>query len=198
MSSLAFARSVEAPILPFCGDGHAPTFHSWGMLELGLHDWRPPSPMPCNRERTPMIRSICRKVWIGLLGLACFGMTAEARAWDHPLVRVSNVRFNIHVEMSTTPTAPPPIAPWYAYFPADARMLPPPQASPYPPWPMQFPPQIPTPDPSKDAPRRSDASSVPPAPILTQHWPGYAGHGFNLQPVGYVPAMAPSYWYQGR
>jgi hypothetical protein len=127
-----------------------------------------------------MIRSISSRWWYGLLGLAWFGINTEVQAWDNPLVKVSNVRFNIHVEMSTTPTAPRPIAPWYAYFPADPRMLPSPQASPYPPWPMQFPPSGPPADAFKDAQKRPGAAMS------------------SLQSVGYVPAQAPSYWYQGR
>jgi len=145
-----------------------------------------------------MIRSISRRWWIGLLGLAWFGMTAEGQAWDNPLVKVRNVRFHFQCEVSTTPTAPPPIAPWYAYFPADPRMVPPPQASPYPPWPMQFPPPGPPADSFKDAPKRPGAENVPQGPRLTQHWSSHYAQESNLQPIGYLLPQAPSYWYQGR
>ena len=144
-----------------------------------------------------MIRSITRHWWFGLLGLAMFALVEDGQAWENPFVKVSNVRFNVHVEMSTLPKAPPPLAPWYAYFPSDARMLPPPQASPYPPWPMQFPPPGPPADALKYAPKQGRDSNLP-GPMLTQYWPNYYNAGSNLQPVGYAPAQMPTYWYQGR
>ena len=143
-----------------------------------------------------MIRSISRRWWLGLLGLVWLGMSGSVHAQNSPLVKFSKVRFNVNVEMSTLPTVPPPTAPWYAYFPTDARTLPSMQASPYPSWPMQFPP----PGRPADAPqKRSSSANVAQGPMLTQHWPSYSAYGSNnLQPVGFVPAQAPSYWFQGR
>ena len=137
-----------------------------------------------------MIRSIARLWWFGLLGLAWASMSAESQAWDNPFVKVSNVRINFHVEMSTTPKCPPPTAPWYAYFPADPRLMASPQMSPYPPWPLQFPP-------AANPPLRSGSAAVPQGPMLTQYWPNHYAYGSNVQPVGYAPARA-GYWYQGR
>ena len=145
-----------------------------------------------------MIRSISRHWWIGLLGLVWFGMTEEGRAWDNPLVRVSNVRFKFDVEMSTTPRVPPPTAPWYAYFPADPRVLPSPQVSPFPSWPMQYPPQGPPSVPNRGVPMRTGAANAPQGPMQTQYWPSYPAYGSNILPVAYTPTQAPSYWYQGR
>ena len=145
-----------------------------------------------------MIRSITRLSWLGLLGIVWIGMTQQGQAWENPLVKVSSTRINFHMEFSTTPAVPRPTAPWYAYFPADPRMVQPMQATPYPPWPVQFPPPGPPADAFKGVQKQSGALNVPQGPMQTQHWPGYYTYGSNLQPVGYVPAQAPSYWYQGR
>ena len=91
-------------------------------------------------------------VWI--LGLAWLFGTGESQAWDNPLVKVSNVRINFHVELSTTPDPLRPTAPWYTYFPADPRLMPSPQPSPYPPWPAPFPPPGRPFDVPKDAPKQ--------------------------------------------
>jgi hypothetical protein len=68
------------------------------------------------------------------------------------------------------------------------------QASPYPPWPGQFPPAMPPADFPKVAPKQG-FNPAGRSPMITQHWPTY---GSSLQPVGFVPAQAPSYWYQTR
>ena len=83
--------------------------------------------------------------------------------------------------------------PWYMYFPADARMMPPPQMTPFPPFPSTFPPQAVAPAPQKSL----HFGNMAPGPMTTQYWPS---HGYNggVQAVGYVPARAPSYWYGNR
>lgn len=140
-----------------------------------------------------MIRT-SRLWWLGMLGLFCFGVAA-AQAWERPPLRV-HTQFHFQVEVKSGPTWQRPTAPWYAYFPTDARMTPSLQTSPYPPWPAQFPPPGPPPT-SKDVQKQSGSASVQ-GPMLVQHWPNYYANGFAVQPVGFVPAQAPSYWYQGR
>ena len=144
-----------------------------------------------------MIRSISRHWWFGLLGLVWLGAAGEGQAWERPPVKV-NTKFEFRIDVKVGPQIQPPTAPWYSYFPADPRLMPSMQATPYPTWPMQFPPQGPPANPMRDAPMRSDAATVPSGPMLTQHWPNYYPYGSSLQPVGYVPAQTPSYWYQGR
>ena len=133
-----------------------------------------------------MLQSISRRWWLGILGLVSLGLMTPRDAWgDPPNFRNTRVRVNFNVEMSTLPSVPPPSAPWYAYFPADPRIMPSPQLSPYPSWPMQFPPVAP--------PMKMGTGPVA-GPMVTRN--GYAYDG--VQAVGYVPAQAPSYWYQGR
>jgi hypothetical protein len=132
-----------------------------------------------------MLHSISRRWWLGILGVTVLGAMAPANAWgDGPNLRNTRVRVNFNVEMSTLPSMPPPTAPWYAYFPADPRIMPSPQLSPYPPWPQQFPPPglVPMPPPTPVS-----------RPMVAQHW---AAQG--VQPVGFYPTQAPSYWYQNR
>ena len=140
-----------------------------------------------------MIRSISRQWWLGLLGLAWFALTGEGQAWDRPPLKV-NTQFQFHVEVKVGPYAQRPTAPWYSYFPCDARTAPLVPNSPYPPFPMQFPPQGQPPA----AQKTSQSAPLPQGPMLTQYWPNYYAYGSNLQPVGFVPAQMPSYWYQGR
>ncbi len=140
-----------------------------------------------------MIRSISRRWWLGILGLIWLGATSPAQAWERPPVKL-DTKFEFRVEVKVGPQYQRPTAPWYAYFPADARTIQPMQTSPYPPWPMPFPPQGPPPASQKS----SSSAPLPSGPMLTQHWPNYYTYGSNVQPVGYVPAQAPSYWYQGR
>ena len=137
-----------------------------------------------------MFYSISRRGLLVLVALAWFSTSGSVQA-DPPAMKISNVRINFHVEMSTLPTVPPPTAPWYAYFPADPRRLPAPNATPYPSWPMQFPPAV-------GPQMKSNSANVAPGPMLTQYWPSYYQSGSNLQPVGYTPPQAPSYWYRGR
>ncbi|MBM3996460.1 MAG: hypothetical protein FJ303_20250 [Planctomycetes bacterium] len=135
---------------------------------------------------------ISRQWWLGLLGLVWFALSGDALAWDRPPVKV-NTQFQFRVEVKVGPYSDRPTAPWYAYFPADARMLTTTVTNPYPTWPMHYPPQ----GPSTDVRKMSGSAPIPQGPMLTQHWPGYYAPG-SLQPVGFVPTQAPSYWYQGR
>ena len=136
----------------------------------------------------------CRSRWLGLAGLVWLVMFAEGQAWERPPIRFKT-EFKFHVEMKVGPEIKKPTAPWYAYFPADPRMIPSPQTSPYPPWPQQFPPTGPSTD-SKDL-KRLSAENVAsgPMPMMTP-WPGAYAYGSTLQPVGHMPA--PTYWYQNR
>jgi hypothetical protein len=105
-----------------------------------------------------------------------------------------NTVFRFDVEVKVGPDGRRPTAPWYSYFPADARMVPPPQLSPFPPFPNTFPPQAFPPTPQKSL----RISNMPAGPMTTQLWPSQYGYGANVQPVGYVPTQAPSYWYGNR
>ena len=144
-----------------------------------------------------MKRTMTHPWWIGLLGLVWFGLSGEGQAWENPMVRVSNLKLNFQVELKVAPPNGRPTAPWYTYFPNDPRMLPSPQASPFPPWPGTFPPPGLPPVPMKVAPKQAQAN-VPSGPMLTQAWSNQPNYGLSLQPVGYVPAQAPSYWYSNR
>ena len=144
-----------------------------------------------------MNRLMPRLGWLGFLGLAWFGLIGEGQAQQRPPVKV-NTTFQFRVEVNVGPEIGRPTAPWYAYFPADPRLAPSPQLSPYPPWPTQFPPVGPPSDALKDAQKQLRDSTVPPGPMLTQQWSNPLAYGSNLQPVGYVPMQAPSYWYQNR
>jgi hypothetical protein len=144
-----------------------------------------------------MNRLIAGRWWLGLLGLVWLGSVGQAQAWERPPMKVQT-KFEFRVEVQMAPQINRPTAPWYAYFPADPRLMPSMQTTPYPPWPAQFPPQGPPSDFPNDAPKRTQGAPASSGPMLTQHWPSYQAYGTNLQPVGYVPAQAPSYWYQGR
>jgi hypothetical protein len=138
---------------------------------------------------------ISRLGWIGALGLGWLCASGVAEAWGYPPVKVDTViRFQFDIKV--TPAYGLPTAPWYTYFPADPRLLASPQLSPYPPWPAQFPPAGPPSDALKGAqPMRGP--NVPYGPMQTQ-WSTPFAYGSNLQPVGYLPVSAPSYWYQNR
>src|SRR5476649_835591 len=138
------------------------------MLELSPHDCRLIDNLPCNRERIRMIRSISRLSWFGLLGVVWLGAIGEGQAWERPPIKV-NTKFEFRVDVKVGPVIQPPTAPWYSYFPADPRLMTSMQATPFPPWPMPYPPS----NPMKDAPKRSDASGLPSGPMLTQQWPNY-------------------------
>ena len=142
-----------------------------------------------------MNRWLPRLGWLGFLGLAWLSAIGGAQAWERPPVKV-DTKFDFRVEVHVGPQIGRPTAPWYAYFPADPRMMPSPQLSPYPPWPAQFPPAGPPSDALKDA-QRMRSSNVTPGPMQMQ-WSNQFAYGSNLQPVGYVPMQAPSYWYQNR
>ena len=133
--------------------------------------------------------------WLGLLGLCWLSIASVGQAWERPPVKVDTV-FQFRVDVTMGPQIGRPTAPWYTYFPADPRLMPSPQLSPYPPWPTQYPPPGPPFDASKDAQRQTRDSNVP-GPMHT-YWPNSVAYGSNLQPVGYVPMTAPSYWYQNR
>jgi len=146
-----------------------------------------------------MNRSMPRLWWLGLIGLAWFAAPGEGQAWERPPLKV-NTKFEFRVEVKVGPEVGRPTAPWYTYFPADARLMPSPQLSPYPPWPAQFPPAGQPFDALKGAKTQSRDTNGTPGPMLTQHqqWPNHFAYGSNLQPVGYAPMQAPSYWYQNR
>lgn len=136
--------------------------------------------------------------WLGLLGLACFGSLAHAQTTTTPLPPVKiNTVFQFRVEFKVGPDIKRPTAPWYAYFPSDPRMTPSLQTTPYPTWPQQFPPQRPPLD-SPDPLRKVSAQNVANTPTALTYWPTSFTRGSVLEPAGYVPTSAPSYWYQTR
>jgi hypothetical protein len=137
---------------------------------------------------------VSRRWWLGLVGLAWLGVVASSDAWERPPVKVNTV-FQFRVDVKFGPDIQRPTAPWYSYFPIDQRMLPSPQATPYPPWPMTFPPPGPPADASKDAIRKMSAEN---GATPTTYWPTYQTNAAAMQPVGYVPMQAPSYWYRDR
>ena len=116
--------------------------------------------------------------WLGLLGLGWLFANSEARAWERPPVKVNTV-FQFRVEVHCGPEAIRPAAPWYTYFPADPRLMPSPQLSPYPPWPAQFPPAGPPSDALKDAQRQVRDSIESPGPLLTPWSPSPTGRIFS-------------------
>ena len=139
-----------------------------------------------------MNRFLFRSTWFTLMGLVWLASAGPGQAWDHQPVKVNTV-FRFDVEVKVGPEGGRPTAPWYLYFPCDARAIPPAQMSPFPPFPSQFPPQNIPP-----AQQKSFRISVPPSPMTTQVWPSQYGYGSGVQPVGYVPSQAPSYWYGNR
>lgn len=141
-----------------------------------------------------MTTLISRRWWLALLGAAWLGFAADGRAWERPNVQVDTV-FKFRVDVHVGPQVKRPTAPWYAYFPADPNMNPSPQSTPFPPFPMQFPPSGPSSDSLK---KTSAAYAAPAGPMQTSYWPTSYAYGSNLQPVGYYPSQAPSYWYRQR
>ena len=140
-----------------------------------------------------MNRSMPRLCCFGLLGMFAFAATAQAQAptfW--------NVKVNFSVEVKTPPPALQPGAPWYMYFPVDPHMLPSPQVTPYPSFPGQFPPASPSFDTQINATKQARDMSAPPGPMLTQFGSRPLDYRPTLQPVGFVPSGAPSYWYGSR
>ena len=143
------------------------------MLKVSLHDWRLTSTLPYNRERTPMISSFSRRCWLfGLLGLVCVGSIGEIQAWERPPLKVNTV-FQFKVEVKVGPEIKPPTAPWYAYFPADQRLMPSMQATPYPPWPSPLPPPVPL----KDGPKTT--ANVSSGPMQEEVVIGASNHSPN-------------------
>ncbi len=135
--------------------------------------------------------------WLGLAGLAVLIVASDGQAWERPPVNVIT-KFDFRVEVNVGPEIGRPTAPWYAYFPADPRLMPSPQVSPYPPWPAPFPPAGPPSDALKGVQNNARGLNVPVGLPLTQQWSTPFAYGSSLQPVGYVPMQAPSYWYQNR
>ncbi|HZZ79860.1 MAG TPA: hypothetical protein VFE62_15180 [Gemmataceae bacterium] len=139
-----------------------------------------------------MIQSIWRRSWFGLIALASLSTIGAAQAWDLPRV---NTELKFKFEVTVGPEQLRPSAPWYTYFPADPRMMPSPQLTPYPSWPGQFPPAA-QPFDRGGVQKQSYNAPVPTNPMLTQY--RAIPYGYHLQTVSYTPAQVPSYWYQGR
>ena len=79
-----------------------------------------------------------------------------------------------------TPPATLPLAPWYLYFPAEARNLPVGPAGYYPNWPAQLPP---------------GGAVTPPAPPPMPPAQPQPIQQTGYYTIGSQPAQAPSYWY---
>jgi hypothetical protein len=165
------------------------------MLEESLIGEASPAIPPCNRERIQMKRSLSCLWRIGFLGLVCIVMTAKGQAWERPPVKI-DTHWEFSVNVKYGPDTRRPVAPWYAYFPVDPRMTPSAQTTPYPPWPATFPPQASPPIVPKEAPRQAFDGNAPRDTQASYVWPNQTAYGMNVQPVGYVPAQAPSYWYR--
>src|ERR1019366_5645599 len=146
--------------------------------------------MIMSREGIPMIRMISRRGCFAVLGLIWVGVTGEGQAWERPPVKVIT-EFRFDIEVKVGPDGSRPTMPWYAYFPADPRIMPSPQASPFPPFPVAFPPQAYP----QAALKQMLRANVPQGSMQTQYWPSQYVNPSNVQPVGYAPAQAPSYWY---
>jgi hypothetical protein len=140
-----------------------------------------------------MIQSISRRWWLGLVAMAWLSAIGVGQAWERPRV---NTEFKFKFEVTVGPEQIRPSAPWYMFFPADPRMMPSQQVTPYPSWPGQFPPAAQPFD--KGVQKQSFAPRVPSGPMLTQYQNIPYGYSTNVLPVSYTPAQVPSYWYQGR
>jgi hypothetical protein len=139
-----------------------------------------------------MNRLTIRRCGLALIGVLCLTSAGQAQIWQRPPIKVNTV-FDFRVDVSVGPQIQRPTAPWYAYFPADPNMQPSPQATPFPPWPMQFPP----PAPPADALQKQNAQTQrATGPMQTSYGSAYST--YPVQPVGFVPTQAPSYWYQQR
>jgi hypothetical protein len=132
---------------------------------------------------------------LGLLGLVWMVATHAGQAWERPPVKI-NTKIEFQFDVKVGPDFRRPTAPWYAYFPVDPRMLPSAQTTPYPPWPTPFPPPASPPAAAREAPRQVQGMGTASDAPLSQVWYHQNVSGMNLQPVGYLPTQAPSYWYR--
>ena len=138
-----------------------------------------------------MIQSFSRRWWLALVAMAWLPAVGFGQPQGMPRV---NTEFKFKFEVTVGPEQIRPSNPWWMYFPADPRLMPSQQVTPYPAWPQQFPPAGQPFD--KGVQRQSRGTTVPSGPMLTQY-PSY-GYSTNVLPVSYTPAQVPSYWYQGR
>jgi hypothetical protein len=121
-----------------------------------------------------------------ILGLSAviLVLPAPARAWECGPYKIDG-GVNIYFNIQTTP-ATLPLAPWYLYFPVEARNLPVGPTDFYPNWPQQHVPGAVGPSLTPPAPQ----VVPPPAPVPTP----------PIQQTGYYTygspnARAPAYWY---
>jgi len=112
------------------------------------------------------------------LGVMLAPLAAPAHAWDLIPSLKLNVTFRVDVHSTAHPH---PTAPWWAYFPQGAHEQAPASGPIFPHWPAQFPP----------AAHPVSMPHAPPAGPNVVFGPATT----FLQPVGYYPAQAPSYWY---
>src|SRR4051794_14323642 len=137
---------------------------------------------------------------LGLLGLAWCLAAGSSPAWERPPIKI-DTRIEFQFDVRLGPDFRRPTAPWYAYFPCDPRTLPSPQLSPYPSWPGPLPPPGAPGAPGMLPPIPNHVQRPLPAPNPLRQtqaaaWPLSSGYAAPVQPVGYVPAQAPSYWYR--
>jgi hypothetical protein len=121
------------------------------------------------------------RIWLGmcLTGILA-GVPATSAAMGPPL-RVDagiNWRFNVYLGPAAQPFGSG-LAPWYAYFPADAPLQAAAPAGLYPTWPTPWPPRSAAPQ-----------SSPPPAVPLPVN--PYTNPPTGVRPASY---SYPSYWY---
>ena len=137
------------------------------------------------------------RLWLPLVGLGCL-LTANAAPAAGPFKIDSNIEW--HFDVKFGPQAEVPRAPWYTYFPVDPNLAVLARGTPFPGWPNPFPPavNVPSAAPSTPAPPPFPPPPTPnPNGAARQTSWGWAmtAPAAGVQPVGYVPAQVPSYWY---
>ena len=125
---------------------------------------------------------------LALLAAATCAFPTRASAWDYGPYKVhGGIKIYCTIQ---TPSSMLPLAPWYLYYPAEARYLPVGPAGYYPNWRQPAPPNEPInpPIPVPSAPPPAPAAMRPLAPPQFIQQAGYSA-------LSYPGGQAPSYWY---
>jgi hypothetical protein len=147
-----------------------------------------------------MSRTLIRRSWLGLLGLACFLPTSAAHGWGQPIPIATDSAADFHLNIKIGAAAfARPAGPWYSYFPVDPYLLAQPRASAFPNWPPMYPPPGAAPVPPIPPVGPVGPGPRPPVPGMTYYPPASGmpyGYGASVYPVGYyAPPSMPGYWY---